>query len=92
MSCNCKEKPCGCNNCPDESEDILVLTPLDSDECSTCWWCNSCSPCSTKQWCNCNIVSDSECLTVDTSECGTVHLSVECPPVVEAGENIRVDV
>lgn len=81
MTCNCNEKPCGCNKCDDEWE-ILQLTPLQSEECD-CWWCSPCSSCWTKTWCNCQIESTNDCLTVETTECGIVKLTAKCQkPVV----------
>lgn len=81
---------CPCNNpCPDD-EPITPVTPLEPTDCQ-CW----CSPC----WCSTrrdnpwiNIQSTNECLSVDTSECGVVKLTSHCPPVVEAWDNITVDV
>lgn len=70
-------------------EKAVPLTPLQAEECC-CWGCG-CDNCTPKDWCNCNIISDSDCLRVDTSECGTVHLSVECPKRVVAWDNVRVD-
>lgn len=87
MTCGCKEKPCNCNNCPDDGE-ITILTPLDADECCT-GWCGSCGTCKDNCWVN--IQSTNDCLTVDTSECGVVKLTSHCPPIVTAWDNITVD-
>lgn len=90
MTCNCNEKPCGCNKCDDEWE-ILQLTPLQSEECD-CWWCSPCSSCWTKTWCNCQIESTNDCLTVETTECGIVKLTAKCQkPVVWDDITAEVD-
>ena len=88
MTCPC-EKPCNpCPNCSDD-EPIIPSEILPDDDCVK-WWCWC------KRWChdNCgiNIQSTNECLTVDTSECGVVKLTSHCPPVVEAWDNVTVDV
>ena len=56
------------------------------DPCPSCW-----SGC--KNDCPVNIQSTNpDCLRVDTSECWVIKLEPVCPPVVEAWENVTVDV
>ena len=78
-----------CNKCPDDGE-ILNVDLLPADECSgPCWGC-------CWGWCHdnqgINIQSTNDCLVVDTSECGVVKLTAECPKptYVKAWQNITV--
>ena len=87
--CKCPS-PCNpCNKCPDDGE-ILEVEMLDADECSgpcggCCW-----SKCNDNRWIN--IQSTNDCLIVDTSECGVVKLTAECPKptFVKAWDNVTV--
>ena len=86
--CKCTPpcSPCN-NNCPDDGE-ILSVEILDAEDCNTnCCWkkCND--------NCGINIQSTNDCLTVDTSECGVVKLTAECPKptYVKAWDNVTVD-
>lgn len=75
-----------CNSCPDDGP-ILETTILDPDDCNTnCCW-NSCSD---NRWIN--IQSTNDCLIVDTSECGVIKLTAECPrpTYVKAWNNVTV--
>lgn len=75
-----------CNSCPDDGP-ILETTILDPSDCnSNCCW-NSCSD---NRWIN--IQSTNDCLIVDTSECGVVKLTAECPrpTYVKAWNNVTV--
>lgn len=86
--CKCQHpcNPCN-NNCPDDGE-ILQVEILDADDCNTnCCW----KKCNDNCWIN--IQSTNDCLTVDTSECGVIKLTAECPKptYVTAGSNITVD-
>lgn len=87
--CKCPS-PCNpCNNCPDD-EEALEVEILDADECSgscggCCW-----NKCNDNKWIN--IQSTNDCLTVDTSECGVIKLTAECPKptYVKAWDNVTV--
>lgn len=87
--CKCPS-PCNpCNKCPDDGE-ILDAELLPADECSgpcggCCW-----SKCHDNCWIN--IQSTNDCLVVDTSECGVVKLTAECPKptFVKAWDNVKV--
>lgn len=74
-------------NCDSWTEAQAALAP-DWMCCNQC--CDPCSSCSDSAWIN--IQSTNDCLTVDTSECGVVKLTVDCPPEVVAWENVTVDV
>lgn len=85
--CKCTPpcSPCN-NNCPDDGE-ILSVEILDAEDCNTnCCWkkCND--------NCGINIQSTNDCLTVDTSECGVVKLTAECPKptYVKGWDNVTV--
>lgn len=87
--CKCPS-PCNpCNKCPDDGE-ILDAKLLPADECSgpcggCCW-----SKCHDNCWIN--IQSTNDCLIVDTSDCGVVKLTAECPKptFVKAWDNVKV--
>ncbi len=86
--CKCQQpcSPCN-NNCPDDGE-ILPAAILDPEDCNTsCCW-KSC-----KDNCWVNIQSTNDCLTVDTSECGVIKLTAECPKptYVTAWDNVTID-
>lgn len=96
--CRCKQpcSPCS-NNCPDDkitvitstidSWDIASVSILAPEDCNTnCCW----KSCSDNCWIN--IQSTNDCLVVDTSECGVIKLTAECPKptYVKAGDNVTV--
>lgn len=75
-----------CTSCPDDGP-IIDVEILDPSDCNTnCCW-NSCSD---NKWIN--IQSTNDCLIVDTSECGVVKLTAECPrpTYVKAWQNVTV--
>lgn len=75
-----------CNSCPDDGP-IIDSVIIDPSDCSSnCCW-NSCSD---NRWIN--IQSTNDCLIVDTSECGVVKLTAECPrpTYVKAWNNVTV--